>query len=45
MPAFSSAGAAATNSSQFFGTATPAFSKAALDSHSQCQEWILTGAH
>ena len=43
MPAFSSAGAAATNSSQFFGTGTPASSKALLDSHSHCQEWMLTG--
>ena len=35
--------AAATNSSQFFGTGTPASSKALFDSHSHCQEWMLTG--
>ena len=43
LPAFSSAGAAATNSSQFVGTGTPASAKALLDSHIHCQEWMLTG--
>ena len=43
MPAFSSAGAAATYSFQFFGIGTPAFWKASFDSHSHCHEWMLTG--
>ncbi len=42
-PAFASAGAAATNSSQFVGTATPASVKALFESHSHCQEWMLIG--
>ena len=43
LPAASSAGAAATNSAQLVGTATPASSKALFDSQSHCQEWMLTG--
>ena len=43
LPAASSAGAAATNSSQLVGTGTPASSNALLESHSHCQEWMLTG--
>ena len=43
LPAVSSAGAAATNSSQLVGTGTPASSNALFDSHSHCQEWMLTG--
>ena len=43
LPAFSSAGPAATNSSQLVGTGTPASAKALLDSQSHCQEWMLTG--
>src|SRR5215475_10464474 len=42
-PAFSSAGAAATNSLQFFGMATPASWNALLEIHSHCGEWMLTG--
>jgi hypothetical protein len=43
LPAFSSAGAAATNSSQLLGTGTPASWNALFDSHSHCCEWMLTG--
>ncbi|MGO4119253.1 hypothetical protein ACEQ6C_39485, partial [Rhizobium ruizarguesonis] len=37
------------NSSQFFGTSTPAFLKAAFESHIHCQDWnqatnlVITG--
>ena len=43
LPASRSFGAAATNSSQLVGTGTPASSNALFDSHSHCQEWMLTG--